>query len=300
MDKPARTPLTRLAVALALTLAPVAAHAQSKSDAILGGAPSALAALIAQQTGAPLQPASYQPAPSANSVAFHNAIAPFWKPSLSPAIALDRPDVFGSVALAIPRSPLDGRWHRVERSRISGAPAAFAAALRGRDSVARLDAVNRYVNARVTFTDDLAQYRTADLWSAASDTLRRGRGDCEDYAIAKLQMLRAAGFADRDLYLVIVKDLVRRADHAVLVVRAEGRMLLLDNGTDRMADASLAQDYRPVFSFAAGRVWTHGYQRALAPVTIAQAPPLPIITASLDDQRSRNASLRAFSTGFNR
>jgi hypothetical protein len=86
----------------------------------------------------------------------------------------------------------------------------------------------------------------------------------------------------------------------VLVVRAEGRMLLLDNGTDRITDAANAQDYRPVLSFAGGKVWTHGYQRALPPVTIAQATPTPIITASLDDQRSRNASLRALSTGFNR
>ena len=198
------------------------------------------------------------------------------------------------------RTPLDYRWRKVERARVSGAPAAFASALRDRPALDRLDAVNRYVNSRVTFTDDLRQYRTADLWSAAGETLRRGRGDCEDYAIAKLQMLRHAGFADRDLYLVVVKDLVRRADHAVLVVRAEGRMLLLDNGTDRIADAATAQDYRPVFSFAAGRVWTHGYQRSQPPVTIAEAPAAPIVTASLGDQRSRNASLRALSTGFNR
>jgi predicted transglutaminase-like cysteine proteinase len=138
------------------------------------------------------------------------------------------------------------------------------------------------------------------VWSVAGETLRRGRGDCEDYAIAKLQMLRHAGFADRDLYLVVVKDLVRRSDHAVLVVRAEGRMLLLDNGTDRIADAASAQDYRPVLSFAAGHVWTHGYQRSQPPVTIAEATPAPVVTASLGDQRSRNASLRALSTGFNR
>ena len=113
-------------------------------------------------------------------------------------------------------------------------------------------------------------------------------------------MLRHAGFADRDLYLVVVKDLVRRSDHAVLVVRAQGRMLLLDNGTDRIADAATAQDYRPILSFAAGRVWTHGYQRSQPSVTIAEAVPAPIVTASLDAQRSRNASLRALSTGFNR
>jgi predicted transglutaminase-like cysteine proteinase len=222
------------------------------------------------------------------------------RPAPASPIAYDRPNIFGTVALAVPRSPLDYRWRKVERARVSGAPAVFASALRGRDALDRLDAVNRYVNSRVTFTDDSRQYRTADLWSSAGETLRRGRGDCEDYAIAKLQMLRHAGFADRDLYLVVVKDLVRRADHAVLVVRAEGRMHLLDNGTDRIADAATAQDYRPVLTFAAGKVWTHGYQRALPPMTIAQAPTAPVVVASLDDQRSRSASLRALSTGFNR
>ena len=37
---------------------------------------------------------------------------------------------------------------------------------------------------------------------------------------------------------MIVKDLVRRADHAVLVVRAGGHMYVLDNGTDRLLDAT--------------------------------------------------------------
>ena len=49
----------------------------------------------------------------------------------------------------------------------------------------------------------------------------------------------APGFADRDLYLVIVRDLVRRADHAVLVARAEGRMFVLDNGTDNLLDSAV-------------------------------------------------------------
>jgi predicted transglutaminase-like cysteine proteinase len=274
--------------------------AESKTEAILG-APSALSLLIAQQNGTPIASAAYQsPTPSSGGL-YSTAVLTYDRPAAASPIAYDRPNIFGTVALAVQHSPLDYRWHKVEHVRVTGAPAAFASALRNRPALDRLDAVNRFVNARVIFTDDRRQYRTADLWSSASETLRRGRGDCEDYAIAKLQMLRNAGFADRDLYLVIVKDLVRRADHAVLVVRADGRMLLLDNGTDRVADAANAQDYRPVLSFNAGHVWTHGYQRALPPVTIAQAPiTAPIVVASLDDQRSRNASLRALSTGFNR
>ena len=123
------------------------------------------------------------------------------------------------------RTPLDYRWRKVERARVGGAPAAFAAALRNRAALDRLDAVNRYVNRASPSPTMCASTAPPTSGRSAGETLRRGRGDCEDYAIAKLQMLRRAGFADRDLYLVVVKDLVRRADHAVLVVRAEGRML---------------------------------------------------------------------------
>src|SRR6185295_16204938 len=130
---------------------------------------------------------------------------------------------------------------------------------------------------------------------AANETLNRGRGDCEDYAIAKLQMLRRAGIADKDLYLVVVKDLVRRADHAILVVRAAGHMYVLDNGTDELLDSESVSDYRPVLTFAAGATFTHGYRVHQAPVNIASAEEKPLTpaadtSAGADDQRSRNAS----------
>jgi transglutaminase-like putative cysteine protease len=138
------------------------------------------------------------------------------------------------------------------------------------------------------------------VWATASSTLARGRGDCEDYAIAKMQMLRSAGLSERDLYLVIVRDLVRRSDHAVLVARAEGRMLLLDDGTDEVLDTERVTDYRPVLTFASYGEWTHGYRVAKAPVTLASADELVPTLGVPMDQRSRSASLLAFNTGFSR
>lgn len=271
------------ASALGLLAAPAIASAQAlpaglsgaglaKSEAILGGAPSALAAILAKQSGLPaaavqpatLTPASYRPVPTP-------AILRTDRPLFAPAVYSGRPDVFGTVALTVGTTKLDARWRRVERASIGGAAAHYAASLRDLDPVERADAVNRYVNHRVRFVDDWRQYGKADMWSAASETLRRGQGDCEDYAIAKLQMLRAAGIADRDLYLVILKDLVRRADHAVLVVRAGGRMLLLDNGTDVISDTETVRDYRPVLTFNAAGTWTHGYRRPIAPLNVASA-----------------------------
>ena len=121
--------------------------------------------------------------------------------------------------------------------------------------------MNNWVNARIKFTEDRTEYGESDHWTNGADTIRRGRGDCEDYALAKMQLLRAIGFSANDMYLSIVKDLVRRADHAVLIVRSEGRFLVLDNNTNRLVDAYANQDYRPVFTYGATQSWTHGYSR---------------------------------------
>ena len=197
------------------------------------------------------------------------------------------------------RTPLDSKWRAVENSAVGASAARFAGALRDKDPFKRLEAVNWYINRRIHFVADSRQFGRADVWSAAADTLRRGSGDCEDYAIAKLQMLRRAGFAERDLYLVIVKDLVRRSDHAVLVARADGRMYVLDNGTDEVLDSESVSDYRPVLSFSAAGEWTHGY-RVQPPVQVAVADSNELLVASAEPQRSRSASLLAFNMGLSK
>jgi predicted transglutaminase-like cysteine proteinase len=283
-------------LAQSVSISSGATRSWAKSDAILG-APSALEAILAEQSGAPARKMALRPA------SYSAPVGPaLLRSDPSPGVTNGRPDVFGSVALRITRAPLMARWQRVQQARLVGPSARYAQSLNDRDEVERLEAVNRYVNDRVRFIDDSKQYGRADVWSAAADTLNRGRGDCEDYAIAKLQMLRRAGFSDRDLYLVIVKDLVSRGDHAVLVVRAAGQMYVLDNGTSKLLNSEEIHDYRPILSFAAaGGAWTHGYRVRSAPVNIASAEETqraPLAPA--DDQRSRSASLLAFNTGFNK
>lgn len=263
----------RFALGLSLALLPGSLLAQppvpsaggprlSYSNAALGVGQSQLELILARQSAG----GSAAAAPLVREAALHRSgtRSPFAhrSPYSVAPVAADRPDVFGSVALPVSSTPLDGRWRKVQRAPVTGSAASYAASLRKRNSLDRIDAVNSFVNSKIRFIDDSRQFRSPDYWSPAADTLRRGSGDCEDYAIAKLQMLRGAGIAERDLYLVIVKDLTRRADHAVLVVRAAGQLLLLDNGTDRIVDATEVRDYRPVLTFAAaGKAWTHGYRR---------------------------------------
>jgi predicted transglutaminase-like cysteine proteinase len=290
--------LAASAAVAAIAMAPQSAHAASwsKTDAILGGAPSALAAILAQQHAVPAA-ARYVPQPASYSTL---AVTPAIVRTYSepePGVESGQPDVFGSVAMRVGNTRLDSKWRRVEHARLAGSAEQFAASLKDSDVEQRLAAVNHYVNARVHFEEDIDQYGRSDVWSAANDTLRRGRGDCEDYAIAKLQMLRAEGIADRNLYLVIVRDLITRADHATLVVRAAGHMYVLDNGTDRLLDSDEIRDYRPVLTFASTGTWTHGYRLQSAPVVMAQADVPPAASAP---QRSWSASLLAFNAGLRR
>ena len=55
----------------------------------------------------------------------------------------------------------------------------------------------------------------------------------------------------------------------MLVARADGRMYVLDNGTDKLLDSASVADYRPIMTFAAGKAWTHGYRRDRGPIQIA-------------------------------
>jgi len=112
----------------------------------------------------------------------------------------------------------------------------------------RIDAVNRMVNAAILYTSDLVQHGVADLWSAPLATLSSGRGDCEDYAIAKYVLLRESGVAAGDLRLLLVRDTLVRQDHAVLAVRQAHHWLILDNRWSISADSSEVRNLMPLFA----------------------------------------------------
>lgn len=256
---------------------PVAATVRSVSWQVADSPRINALALFAPMTGAgsPFLPGGLQ------SAAFHVAVSqPVQLPKTQPDCALrttravmstgnlpgfaprgDSPDVFGSVAMAVSRTPLDGNWRKVRGGGVGAGPwSAMLNAARTQDRAGQLRLINNWVNARIAFVDDSREYGMADHWATPAQSLGRGRGDCEDYAIAKLGLLRSIGIPASDLYLVIARDLVRRADHAVLAVRLGGRLVILDNETDRIFDAEDIRDYRPVMSYAGDRSWTHGYR----------------------------------------
>ena len=134
--------------------------------------------------------------------------------------------------------------------------------------------VNAWVNRRITFAEDKVGNAPAEIWQSAAESIRRGRGDCEDYALAKLALLAANGFDRRDLFLVIARDLIARTNHAVLAVRTDRGFVILDNATDDLVEGDRVNDYRPIFSYSASGRWIHGFggqAPALPPIQVASA-----------------------------
>lgn len=184
-------------------------------------------------------------------------------PSLGASVLLPPPpasdDYLASKRLTVKRTGFDRDWNRVRSSGLGRK--ALNGIARSQDGVHKpqLDAINSWANGAIRYVEDRELYGEADHWATASETMRRRAGDCEDIAIVKMQMLAAHGVRREDMHLVIARDLVRSADHAMLVVRIDGRYWLLDNATDQVLDAQQSYDYRPILSFSQNTKWIHGY-----------------------------------------
>ena len=238
-----------------------AVPAMSKASAILGGQVSQLELMRRQQAG---MAAATSPALPGEGLVPRSGgeCALFVRPqselaAMRPGRAaspLGADDFLASRRLAVKRTGFDAQWDRVRKGKLT--VAGLGGGPSGRATAA---AINAWANARIRYVEDRDLYGKADYWADARTTLRLRAGDCEDIAVLKLALLAGAGVRREDIYLTVARDLARNADHALLVVKAEGRFWLLDNNTDRLLEADAAHDYRPILSYSAKGKWLHGY-----------------------------------------
>jgi predicted transglutaminase-like cysteine proteinase len=198
---------------------------------------------------------------------------------ISPTASMPMPEPFDLMAAPVSGGELLNKWNGVvaglraesdilahcrDGSAACPEPAqkflAMIAAGRAQDGRARIGIINRAVNMAIRPQSDLAQWGVIDHWSTPLVTLASGRGDCEDYAIAKYVALTEAGVAADDVRLVIVHDLAAGEDHAVVTVRLEGKWLVLDNRRLLLRDANEFTGAVPLFvlDFAGVRQFTPG------------------------------------------
>ena len=124
----------------------------------------------------------------------------------------------------------------------------------------QLTAVNRFFNQQLSFRDDTRIWRQTDYWATPIESLVKGAGDCEDYALAKYFSLRNLGVPSEKLRITYVKALTRNQAHMVLTYYAtpSADPLVLDNLISDIRPASNRKDLLPVYAFNAEGLYMPG------------------------------------------
>lgn len=136
------------------------------------------------------------------------------------------------------------------------------AGLSGKDDAAKLRAVNDFYNQRLAYMEDIDNWGQIDYWASPLESLGKGAGDCEDYAIGKYFTLTSLGVPHSKLRMVYVRASIAGAPngfvaHMVLAYypTPEAEPLVLDNLQPVIRPAGERPDLTPVFSFNAEGLW---------------------------------------------
>lgn len=130
--------------------------------------------------------------------------------------------------------------------------------LRGADL--RLDQqvrlVNRFIN-RHHYKDDRvnSQSEAGNQWETLTEFLQHG-GDCEDFAVAKYFVLREFGVDADDMRIVIGREAQRATHHAMLAIRFDEDVWLLENDNTIRRNGNQDID-RFVYAINERGIWDH-------------------------------------------
>ncbi|WP_041642281.1 transglutaminase-like cysteine peptidase [Azoarcus olearius] len=139
----------------------------------------------------------------------------------------------------------------------------------------KLARVNTFFNRRLLFEDDSVVWRQNDYWATPLETMGRGAGDCEDFAIAKYMTLRLLGVPADKLRLIYVRAQIggpgSTASQAHMVLgyfaAPTDEPLVLDNLISEIRPAARRPDLFPVFSFNDEGLWVAGASTSSADPT---------------------------------
>ena len=123
------------------------------------------------------------------------------------------------------------------------------------DLRAKIDTVNTLVN-HFPYTPSAANWSDPNYWETPFEFLARS-GQCQDYAIAKFMLLRAAGVPNELLRVVVLRDRRLGLDHAVTVAYVDGEPLMLDNQIAEVVPVGSIHHYQPYYSINETGWWLH-------------------------------------------
>jgi predicted transglutaminase-like cysteine proteinase len=126
----------------------------------------------------------------------------------------------------------------------------------------KLERANTFINDRILYASDMDVWGVKDYWTTPLELFGKGRGDCEDYAIAKYITLRLMDVPVQKLRLVYVRARMGPQTVAHMVLSyfetPTAEPLILDNIIDAILPANRRPDLFPVFSFNHEGLWMEG------------------------------------------
>ncbi len=127
----------------------------------------------------------------------------------------------------------------------------------GSEDQKKLAQVNDFFNKSIQYESDDLLWGQEDYWASPVETVGRGKGDCEDFAIAKFFTLVAMGVPEANLRLMYVRQLTVDVPHMVLLYFKDPKAmpLVLDNYDDRIMLANKRPDLKPIYSFNGEGLW---------------------------------------------
>jgi len=132
--------------------------------------------------------------------------------------------------------------------------------LKDASEIKKLNTVNTWVNF-TKYKSDMKVYGVSDYWATLYEFIGKGKGDCEDYTIAKYYILKELGVDPKKLkftYVVYKDRKGRKISHMVLSYlkvpnpKSKDDFLILDNNNRLVLPASKRPDLIKVIKMING------------------------------------------------
>ena len=138
--------------------------------------------------------------------------------------------------------------------------------MRSQPEAQKLETANKFFNKRIRWVQDPEAWGQKDYWATPLETMGKGMGDCEDFAIAKYAMLVLAGVDINKLRITYVKAQMGgpnsqiHAAHMVLAYYPTPSAVpeILDNLITDIYPATKRTDLTPVYGFNSRGLWVGG------------------------------------------
>lgn len=111
-------------------------------------------------------------------------------------------------------------------------------------TIRKLSHINAFYN-KIMPVLDQTQYKIGDHWATRKEFLIQGKGDCEDYVIAKYFTLIELGFETKDFSLLQVE--YKKQLHLVLTYKNNKEKMVLDNINKKILNINERKDLKALY-----------------------------------------------------